>query len=57
MIEEVDISSCSVILDVGCGTGNYATSISRITGAHVYGIDASEGMLEQARSKKSNVIF
>ena len=37
-------------LDLGCGTGNYTLELKR-RGFDVIGLDASEGMLEIARSK------
>ena len=37
-----------IVLDVACGTGIYTRSIAR-GAAKVYGIDISQGMLEQAR--------
>lgn len=40
------------ILDAGCGTGNYSHALlSRVEVGSVVGIDASEGMLAQARQK------
>ncbi len=39
-----------VILDAGCGTGNYLQAIHRKVGA-CYGIDINNGMLAQARQK------
>ncbi len=44
------ISSNSMVLDLGCGTGNY-TSILQQTAKAVVGIDQSRGMLHQARCK------
>ncbi|MFD2672262.1 class I SAM-dependent methyltransferase [Marinicrinis sediminis] len=38
------------ILDVGCGTGDLAAEIAQY-GSHVYGIDGSAEMINQARSK------
>jgi 2-polyprenyl-3-methyl-5-hydroxy-6-metoxy-1,4-benzoquinol methylase len=40
------------VLDVGCGTGVLAKALAE-TGAHVIGIDASEGYLEGARLRRS----
>ncbi len=42
-----------VILDAGCGTGNYLQAIHRKVGA-CYGIDINEGMLAQAQRKFGN---
>lgn len=43
-----------VVLDVGCGTGNYALELAR-RGARVRGIDPSAQMLEIARKKALEV--
>ncbi len=42
------------VLDVGCGTGNYATSLEE-QGLQVTGLDPSEKMLERARSKSRSI--
>ncbi|WP_258084294.1 class I SAM-dependent methyltransferase [Thermococcus thermotolerans] len=42
-------------LDLGCGTGNYTLELKK-RGFDVIGLDASEGMLEVARSKGLNCI-
>jgi ubiquinone/menaquinone biosynthesis C-methylase UbiE len=39
------------LLDVGCGTGRFAVLAAERTGARVWGIDPSLGMLAQARSR------
>jgi ubiquinone/menaquinone biosynthesis C-methylase UbiE len=49
-IRAANIDSSSVVADVGTGTGFLAEAGLR-AGAHVIGIDASEGMLEQVRSR------
>jgi SAM-dependent methyltransferase len=41
------------ILDLGCGTGNYALRLAQ-RGYEVYGVDLSESMLEIAREKIQN---
>lgn len=47
----------SAILDVGCGTGSLAIAAARRTGpqAKVFGLDASEQMLERATRKARRV--
>jgi len=35
------------ILDVGCGTGNFASQVIKFIGAEVWGLDLSEGMLSR----------
>jgi ubiquinone/menaquinone biosynthesis C-methylase UbiE len=39
----------SHVLDVGCGTGNYARALHEVTACQMSGIDPSAGMLEEAR--------
>lgn len=57
IIEEGKITCDSKVLEIGCGTGNYATLITDITKAQVFGMDQSEGMLHKALEKTSGVIF
>ena len=40
----------SVLLDMGCGTGNYAAGLQQVAKS-VIGIDLSMGMIEQAQVK------
>ncbi len=40
----------TTVLEIGCGTGSYATALAE-TGARVWGIDFSPGMLGAARSQ------
>ena len=39
------------ILDFGCGTGNFAYAIKKLTTAEIYGVEPSDGMREKALSK------
>lgn len=55
--EKVEINKNTKILDFGCGTGNYADKLQKVTGAKIYGVDPSEGMREKAKAKNSNVVF
>ncbi len=41
----------SLVVDMGCGTGNYGLGIRAQTGSVVVGFDPSEGMLRQAHEK------
>ena len=41
------------ILDLGCGTGRFSEALRTRFDAEVVGIDPSQKMLEQARSKPS----
>lgn len=54
-IEEVKITNRTRILDFGCGTGNYANMLQRLTRAKVYGIEPSDGMREKAIAKNVNI--
>lgn len=56
-IGEADVDEKAAVLDIGCGTGNYANMLQRITGARVYGLDSSEGMLQKAMEKNTNITF
>ena len=40
-----------VILDFGCGTGNFTYAIMKLTTADVYGVEPSDGMKEKATEK------
>lgn len=54
LIHSLQLTSDSIVLDMGCGTGNYTSAIQRVT-ASTIGIDASIGMLKRARAKFSNL--
>jgi ubiquinone/menaquinone biosynthesis C-methylase UbiE len=41
------------VIDLGCGTGEDAVFLASL-GVHVYGIDASEAMIRQARARAIN---
>jgi ubiquinone/menaquinone biosynthesis C-methylase UbiE len=41
------------VLDVGCGTGNYAAALSEATNCRISGVDPSERMLDWARDAAS----
>ena len=43
------------ILDFGCGTGNYAYAIKKLTSADIYGAEPSVGMREKALEKGLDV--
>ena len=40
-----------LILDFGCGTGNFADAIKKLTDAEIYGVEPSDGMREKALLK------
>ena len=52
-LDRADIAPGGNVLDVACGTGVLAKALAE-TGAHVIGIDASEGYLEGARLHRSH---
>lgn len=49
LIETAGIDPATQVLDVGCGTGNYALALRDRTGCAVIGIDPARRMLAQAR--------
>lgn len=51
------ISSASKILDIGCGTGNYASALQRRTGCQCWGVDPSPEMIRRAKTRNGNVSF
>jgi len=52
-LNRVHVAPGGNVLDVACGTGVLAKALAE-TGAHVIGIDASEGYLEGARLRRSH---
>jgi ubiquinone/menaquinone biosynthesis C-methylase UbiE len=53
-VEEIPLDG-KTILDFGCGTGNFAFALSKLTTAKVYGIEPSDGMIEKAAAKNIDV--
>jgi ubiquinone/menaquinone biosynthesis C-methylase UbiE len=49
---QVNNQNLETILDLGCGTGRFTEALRARFDADVFGIDPSEKMLEQARSKR-----
>ena len=56
-IQEVEIGPSTRIVDLGCGTGNYADLLQKITSSQVFGVEPSAGMLSKAKQKESAVLF
>lgn len=54
LTELLRIGGDSLILDMGCGTGNYASALRHVAKC-VAGIDISTGMLKSARAKHSSL--
>ena len=55
LLEEVSLTDSSLVLDVGCGTGNNTALLASTIPARVAGIDISYGMLQKACEKRSQV--
>jgi SAM-dependent methyltransferase len=51
IIDHARITAECRVLDVGCGTGGFATEIARRTGAVVTGVDEASTFLELARAQ------
>jgi SAM-dependent methyltransferase len=49
------LGSASRVVEVGCGTGNYATAIHERTGCECVGVDPSPQMLGKLRERGSSV--
>ena len=61
LLEALDLTEESVVLDLGCGNGMIAEYISDCAGAHVYGMDyipvAIEQALERTKAKAAHLTF
>jgi len=57
ILDGVSLSGASLVLDVGCGTGNNTLLLASIVQAHVIGLDVSHGMLQKAYEKQSQIPF
>lgn len=55
ILSKAAVDENTVILDFGCGTGNYACAIKRLTDAEIYGVDPSAGMRKKAQEKSNAV--
>src|SRR5690348_6546613 len=53
IVEHADLRGRRV-LEVGCGTGRFAAAVAEREVARVWGVDASEEMVEQARASGVN---
>ncbi len=56
-LQEVRFGPMLRVLDVGCGTGNHAHALQKLTQAQVYGLEPAEGMLDKARQKNQAVTW
>jgi SAM-dependent methyltransferase len=56
LIKVLHVANDSWLIDMGCGTGNYAAAIQQVA-ERVIGIDISVGMLKRARAKFPGIQF
>ena len=56
LISMINFKGNESILDVGCGTGNLTSELSKKTSGSVVGIDPSEGMVQQANKFYGNLV-
>ena len=49
--EHIDLTSVSLVVDLGCGTGRFSEMLAGHFDAEVLGIDPSQKMLDRARAK------
>ncbi len=57
LVHEANIVEASCVLDIGCGTGNYADLLQKTSHAHVFGVEPSEGMMAKARQKNAHLVI
>jgi SAM-dependent methyltransferase len=55
ILQGVNLNRDSLVLDVGCGTGNNTILFTKATNAKVTGLDISYGMLEKASEKDKQI--
>ena len=53
--EEISLANKN-ILDFGCGTGNFAYAMKKLTASDIYGVEPSDGMREKALQKGDIII-
>ncbi len=51
------VSGNSKVLEVGCGTGNYAVALRTLVGCMVWAVDPSEEMLSRAKDRSAEINF
>ncbi|MCL1882187.1 MAG: methyltransferase domain-containing protein [Defluviitaleaceae bacterium] len=57
ILSKTNITQDSMVLDYGCGTGNYTWAIKKVTNANVFGVEPSDGMREKAQKKGAEIEF
>lgn len=55
ILDGVSLSESSLVLDVGCGTGNNIILLASTVQASVVGLDISHGMLRKAYEKRTQI--
>ncbi|MFW9793698.1 MAG: class I SAM-dependent methyltransferase [Candidatus Thorarchaeota archaeon] len=55
ILQGVNLGPDSLVLDVGCGTGNNTLLLAESTSARVVGLDISLGMLQKASAKMKHI--
>ncbi|MCJ7817580.1 MAG: methyltransferase domain-containing protein, partial [Candidatus Thorarchaeota archaeon] len=55
LLEEVSLTESSLVLDIGCGTGNNTILLAASCQAQIAGLDISYGMLQKAHEKGSQI--
>lgn len=57
LISGAQIDKDSIIVDFGCGTGNFTNAFEKLTSAVIYGIEPSDGMRAKAIEKAKKAIY
>jgi len=57
IISKANVVENTFVLDFGCGTGNYACVMKKLTGANVFGVEPSDGMRQKAQEKSKEIQF
>jgi ubiquinone/menaquinone biosynthesis C-methylase UbiE len=57
LAEQRRLRSGATVLEVGCGTGNYISALSKRANCVPYGLDPSAGMLARAQSRSEPVTW
>jgi SAM-dependent methyltransferase len=57
LVQTGRLTGASRVLDVGCGTGNYAIAVHDVAGCACWGVDPSEQMLLTAKARTSGIQF
>ena len=57
ILSKENIDEKSFVLDFGCGTGNYACAIKKLTNTNIFGVEPSDGMRQKAQNKNKDIEF